>query len=442
MRKIIYALAAALAVFIVALFFLDQKQALTLFLIFFMVGLWTNEALPLGVVSLLPLVLFPSFHILSFKETAPHYAQPVIFLFLGGFLLAIAVEKTALHEYVARKLLSIFPPTPLGLIYSVAIAAALVSSILSNTAVTLMLLPIVLMMSDHRKLKTRLLLALAYGASIGGILTPIGTPPNLILFGFLEKNQLQHTGFIGWLAMMLPLVGLMLFIVPYLLAFSIRKVEISIDRQKPQKMNQSQKKVFYFILALFVLLLLNSKIDPWYKGLGLDERIIFLAAGIFLFLPGVHILSWPDTKKIPFEIIFLFGAGFSIASAFLKSDLAQIIAEPLQSMASLEPWTIIFFSALLVSFATEVTSNTAFISIALPVFYELTEHIHFNQNILLMVATVATSYAFMLPIATPPNAIVISSGHLNIKEMMKRGFWVNLLGVSILTFIASMFWTR
>jgi sodium-dependent dicarboxylate transporter 2/3/5 len=186
-----------------------------------LVALWSNEALPLGVVSLLPIILFPAFDILSTKATTANYSKVIIFLFLGGFLLAIAVEKIGLHKVIAHKLLSIFPKNSRGIIFALSITSALLSSLLSNTTTALLLMSIALFLTDNKKLKIRLVLAVAYGASIGGIITPIGTPPNLILMGFLDDNALEKLSFITWMGKTIPLAAIMLIVVSYILSLVV-----------------------------------------------------------------------------------------------------------------------------------------------------------------------------------------------------------------------------
>jgi len=168
----------------------DEIQARLIGVVIFLVAMWTNEALPLGVISLLPIILFPAFDILGTNATTANYSKSIIFLFLGGFLLAIAVEKIGLHKVIAHKILNIFPSSSRGIIFALAVTSAILSSLLSNTTTALLLMPIALFLTDITKLKIRFVLAIAYGASIGGIITPIGTPPNLILMGFLQENQL------------------------------------------------------------------------------------------------------------------------------------------------------------------------------------------------------------------------------------------------------------
>ena len=405
-----------------------------------LVALWTNEALPLGIVSLLPIVLFPAFNIINTKTTTVNYAHPIIYLFLGGFLLAIAVEKTKLHIYIADKILDFFPSTPKAMIFSLALTSSLLSSILSNTTTALLLMTIAIFITNNPKLKMRFALAIAYGASVGGILTPIGTPPNLILLGVMQEHHIALIPFFQWMWMVAPLVFLMLVSVSLLLGIGVG--DIKIDREvELQPLDAPQKKVIFLLFSLIVLLLVNAPMKPFWNGLGLNESGILLSFGLVLFMPFFNILEWiEDSKKIPYAIMFLFGAGFSIAKAFSATGLADELASHLLHMTHLSPLLLLFSLAFLITFTTEITSNTALISIMLPVVYSVSEQSGINTTLFMMVATVCASYAFMLPIATPPNAIAMSSGAVGVKDMMRYGIVLNLLGIFFIVLTAEYFW--
>jgi sodium-dependent dicarboxylate transporter 2/3/5 len=432
-------LLASIAFFLSKIGFNDQ-HSLLIALVTFLVTLWTNEALPVGIVSLLPILLFPIFDIASTTETSSNYSKSIIFLFLGGFMLAIATQKINLHKVIADKLLGIFPSTPRGVLYALAITSALLSSLIANTTTALLLIPIALYLTNETKLKIRLVLAVAYGASMGGIITPIGTAPNLLLLGFLETNALESISFIKWIALTLPLAGVMLLIMPYILSIGVNHIKFDTNITNISKINKEQKRLIYILLALVGILFLNSSIEPYYSGLGLNEKGILLGFGIIMFMPKIGFLQWEDTKKIPYEIIFLFGAGFSIAMAFNNTGLANEIATKLLSITSFSTLFLILITATLITFTTEITSNTALISIALPIIYSLGEASKIDTSLLLMVSTICASYAFMLPIATPPNAIAMSSGVIKIKDMAITGFIFNLIGIINITIIALVYW--
>lgn len=479
MKKIFFALLASIVAYLLSSWSgLIHSHSILIACIVILVVLWTNEGLPLGVVALLPIILFPSAGLIGLKELATNYASPIIFLFIGGFFIALGFEKTNLHVTVAHKMLTIFPSSIRGRIYALMITSALLSSLLSNTTITLMLIPIVLslaitvtnrshqdfarpdIIAQEQKITERFLIATAYGASIGGILTPIGTPPNLILMGFLTQNNLPEITFTSWMIRMFPIVFLMLLIVPWFLSLGLSKLSTTnseADSSSAEKelhenndnnstapsLTQAQKKMTWFVVALVVVLFANSGIAEIDKSYAVSETFILLGAGLLLFFPKLHILTWEDTAKMPWEIIFLFGAGFAIANTFMNSGLPANFITQLQKLGGLESlplWLILMVVALVVSFSTEITSNTAFIAIALPIFLVVGEHFGVNSVILLSVATVATSYAFMLPIATPPNAIIMASRKVKVKNMVKLGLVINLIGVVCLSTIAYLWW--
>ena len=354
-------------------------------------------------------------------------------------MVAIGVEKTGLHKVIANKMLSVFPNTPRGIIFSLVITSGVLSSFLSNTTTALLLIPLAIFLTEDTTLKVRFSLAVAYGASIGGVMTPIGTPPNLIFLGFLESHQIQALGFMEWMAKVAPLAFCMFIVIGFILSMGIKKLDMN-HFNNPDGLTIDQKKVSFVLIGLIVLLLLNSPMKPFYDGLGLNEKGILLGFGLLLFMPFIKILDWEDSKKIPFEIIFLFGAGFSIAAAFTSTGLAEAIAGKLIAVTDLHPLILMIIIATLVTFTTEITSNTALISMILPVIYSISEAAGLNSMLFMMIATICASYAFMLPIATPPNAIAMSYRVINIKTMASFGFFFNLIGISFVVLFAYFVW--
>ena len=439
-KKISMALILSLISFGLMIIFFNLQQSLMVAAIVLMVTLWTNEGLPLAVVSLLPIVMFPAAGVLTTKEAAVNYANPIIYLFLGGFLIAIAVEKTGLHKIIANKMLGLFPKSARGIIFALIITSGLLSSVLSNTTTTLLLLPIALFLTEDVKLKMRLALGIAYGASIGGILTPIGTPPNLILMGIMEELGMEAIPFVQWMYMVSPLVLIMFIVVGFVMSIGLKDVRIDTDLST-EPLNKDQKKVMYLIGALIFTLLINAPIKPYYNGLGLSEPGILLAAGLLLFMPPFSILDWmQDKENIPYRIMFLFGAGFAIAAAFTKTGMASEIASHLVEFSNMPILFFLLIIAAMVTFTTEITSNTALISIMLPILFKVAEQTGIDATLVMMVATVCASYAFMLPIATPPNAIAMSSGVVSIKTMATYGIIFNIMGILLIVSVANIFW--
>lgn len=434
------AIILSIVVFVLTSSILAPTQALLAGAITLLVVLWSNEALPMAVVSLLPIILFPALGILDTKATASGYSNPIVYLFLGGFMMAIAVEKTHLHRWIAHHLLGFFPHSVRGVIFALAFTSALLSSILSNTTTTLLLMSIGLFLSDDPRIQMRYLLSIAYGASIGGIITPIGTAPNLIFLGFLGEKGLESIPFVEWVMMVAPLAVVMLMVMGSLLSLGVGKVEVLRDTDHPA-LTIPQKKVLFGLIALMGLLFINAPIKPYWNGLGLAEEGIMLSFGLLMFVPQFGLLDWMEDKgKIPFRIMFLFGAGFAIAKAFSETGLADVLAHSLGTLASMEPWVLLLIIAALITFTTEITSNTALISVMLPVIYAFSMQHHLDVTLFMMVATLCASYAFMLPIATPPNAIVMSSGSIHIKDMAKYGVILNIVGIVLIVLCATTYW--
>ena len=440
MKNIFISIIIALGFYFLSSIFFNTQHSILIALIALFVVLWTNEALPIGVVSLLPIILFPAFGILDIKSATVNYSNTTIFLFMGGFMIAIATQKINLHKYISNKLLTIFPNTPRGMIFSLSFTSALLSSVLSNSTTALLLLPIAIFLTEDIKFKARLALAIAYGCSIGGIITPIGTPPNLILMGFMQQNGLEPISFIKWMFLTGPLALIMLIIIPLILSIGLSDIKLEKQVKSKEALLPDQKRLLFILLSLIVVLLVNSKIEPYYSGLGLDETAILLSFGLLMFVPKIGFIKWEDAKNIPYEIIFLFGAGFTIAAAFSKTGLANEVANYMLSLTDLPVILLILMIASLITFTTEITSNTALISIALPIIYSLGKVANIDMTLILMVATICASYAFMLPRATPPNAIAMSSGAVKVKQMAQFGFVINILAILMVTIVALVYW--
>ena len=440
MKNIFISIIVAIGFFLLANIIFNTQHSILIALISFFVVLWTNEGLPIGVVSLLPIVLFPAFGILDMKSATANYSNTTIFLFMGGFMIAIATQKINLHKYISNKLLTIFPNTPRGMIFSLSFTAALLSSVLSNSTTALLLLPIAIFLTENIKFKARLALSIAYGCSIGGIITPIGTPPNLILMGFMQQNGLEPISFIKWMLLTGPLALVMLIIIPLILSVGLGDIKLEKQIKSKEGLLPDQKRLLLILLSLIVVLLVNSKIEPFYSGLGLNETAILLSYGLLMFVPKIGFIKWEDAKNIPYEIIFLFGAGFTIAAAFSQTGLANEVANYMLSLTNLPVMLLIIMIASLITFTTEITSNTALISIALPIIYSLGKVADIDMTLILLVATICASYAFMLPIATPPNAIAMSSGAVKVKQMAQFGFVINILAIIMVTIVALVYW--
>lgn len=439
---IIIALAIGIGFYLLALTTFSDIQSRLIGVIAFLVTLWTNNGLHMGVVSMLPIVLFPIFGLVDSKDVVTNYSKTTIFLFIGGFLIAIATEKSELHKRLATKLLSIFPNTPRGVLYSLMLTAGSLSSILSDTTTALLIIPIAAFLTENPDYKFRLLLGVAYASLIGGIITPVGTPPNLILMDFIESNGLEMIPFATWTVMMLPLAIVMLITAGEILLFGFKKenfVLVKIDMEK-RALTINQKKLVGIISSLAIILALNPVLKYLFD-IHINEKLTLLSFGLFLFLPKINLLDWKeDFAKIPFAIIFLFGAGFSIAMAFQKTGLATEIANILVSFNYLPPIVLMFIIGTGVVFATELTSNTALTSIMIPIIYPFAIESGLDPMLFMLIVGISASYAFMLPIATAPNAIAMSTGHVKTTQMIKRGIFLNIAGILITFTVALTYW--
>ncbi|MCX2716278.1 DASS family sodium-coupled anion symporter [Helicobacter sp. MIT 21-1697] len=441
---ILIALAFGLIAATLARFYLEVsfKVSALLGIIALLVTLWTNKALPLGVVSLLPIILFPSFGILDTKTATQNYANPIIYLFLGGFMLATATEKIGLHRIIANKFLGLFPSTPKGIISALGLASVVLGTALSNSTTAILLLPIALSLTQDYFLKLRFLLAVAFGASISGITTPIGSPPNLIFLGFLGELGFDGISFTTWIFMMAPLTCLMLYAMIYILSRNTSEYHLEINVFADVEVTSTHKRLLFFIIALLVLLFVNSPIKPFYDGLGLNENVILLAFGLLMFVPKIGFLDWDDSKSIPYELIFLFGAGFCIATAFSQSELGGAFEGFFTQFSGLPFILFLFLACLCALIATGFLNTTALIAILLPIVYTATQSflVDNESTITMLAVTICASFSFMIPISTPPNAIVFSQGNIKAWDMVRFGFVLSLVGLIAVPIFAFIYW--
>lgn len=439
-----------------------------------MVSLWITEAAPLAVVSFIPLVFFPLLSISSTKSVAPSYANHNIFLFLGGFCLALAIEKYGLHRRFALNIIKLMGTRPRKIILGFIIATSFLSMWISNTATTMIMLPIALAviasldekLTCYESFAASLMLAVAYSASVGGIATLVGTPPNIVFAGQVKIlfPEIAEINFFDWMKVALPFVLVFLFIIwVYLSFFVFKKAQnclfkegfIEREMDLSEKMTREEKyTLFFFIFTALAWIFRRNidlgffKIPGWSEILGLENFIsdstVAMITAFLLFTFPVNwklrepLLLWEDIRKIPWEIIFLFGGGFALAAGFKESGLSQWIGSKVGALTSLPLIFMIAGICLLVTFLTEFTSNTATTMMILPLLGSLARANNLHPFLLMLPATISASCAFMLPVATPPNAIVFSSGKLKVKTMLKVGLVFNLVGV-ILTVAAVYF---
>ena len=425
---------------------------------------WVTEAVPISVTALLPIVLFPLTGSMELSNTTASYGNKYIFLFMGGFLLATAIQKWGLHKRIALNIIKIIGTNINKIILGFMIATAFLSMWISNTATVVMLMPmgvsIISLLEDNPETTKNenkifgkaLMLSIAYSASIGGIATLIGTPPNLIFAGFLDEAYNIEVTFWQWFQFGLPIsILLLLFTWFYITKVSFKfqrksfpggKKEIVklLEELGPIK-NEEKIILSVFILTAFFWItrsFLWQNIIP-----GLDDTVIAMASGIFLFtLPaenGKRIINWDDALTIPWGIMLLFGGGMALASGFQETGLAEWFGLQITLFQELSLFLLILILITLVNFLTEVTSNTASTAMLLPIIAPIAIGLEINPILLLVATTTAASCAFMLPVATPPNAIVFGSGHLKISDMMKTGVWLNFFSILVLSIIIYFF---
>lgn len=422
---------------------------------------WITEAVSIEVTALLPIVLFPLTGAVSLQETTASYGHKYIFLFMGGFILSIAFEKWDLHKRMALTIIKMVGTNVSQIILGFMVATAFLSMWISNTATSVMMLPIgmaiVLQLKDNPKtienenliFGKALMLAIAYSASIGGMATLIGTPPNLVLAGVVEETYKTEITFSQWFIFGFPISLVLLALCWFYLtkvAFKFQQKQFpggknEIVRQLKELGAITYEEKILFLVFLFAALswitrsFLLTKILPQ-----LDDTIIAILAALLLFvLPskekGKKILQWKDAVKLPWGILILFGGGMALASGFEKSGLAVWLGNQLVSLEMLPLFLLLLALIAAVNFLTEITSNLATTAMLLPVLVSLASAIGIHPYYLLVGATVAASCAFMLPVATPPNAVVFGSGYLKISDMVKKGIWMNILSIILLAIV-------
>ena len=426
---------------------------------------WITEAVPIPVTSLLPMVAAPLMGIAGIKVATASFAHPLIFLFLGGFILSIGMERWNLHRRIALVTMLAVGSKPSQQIGGIMLVTAFLSMWMSNTATTVMMLPIGLsiieLVKSHNEgsqegFSKALLLAIAYSASIGGLGTLIGTPPNALLAAYLSDSFNIELGFGQWMMVGVPLASIMLVIAWYWLTHVSYRVndshitgtkELFTGRlEKLGKISKAEKMV----LVIFVLAAASWIFRPMIAkatGIGVtDTGIAMLAAMSLFILPvdfksGQRLLEWEDAKKIPWGVLLLFGGGLSLAALIKTSGLATFIGEQIPADGAISMVYIIVLVTALIIFLTEITSNTATAAGFLPLLGPIAISMNASPMMLVIPAALAASCAFMMPVATPPNAIVFASGELRIKDMLRAGLMLNLVGVALISAI-SILWAQ
>lgn len=443
---------------------------------------WITEAIPIPATALLPLILFPCLAVLSAKDVAVRYADQNIFLFMGGFFIAMAMQRWDLHKRIALYIIKILGTSPRKIILGFMVATAFLSMWISNTATTMMMFPIGLAVILHAETMIKkeninittekgkfnfgiaLMLGIAYAASVGGIGTLVGTPPNIVFAGIARSlfPKAPEIGFIDWLKIGFPLVIVFLpiiwlYLTRIILPPQLKKIpgskDIIVRDLKALGTMKTGEKLTLIVFVLVALAWIFRKnidlgfflVPGWSHLLGISQYVhdstIAISGALLLFVMPVNfkkrefVLNWEWAIRIPWGIILLFGGGFALAAGFQASGLAQWIGERLAFLSGMPLIVMIFCICILLTFLTEVTSNTATTTMMMPVLGSMAVAMSIHPYLLMIPATISASCAFMLPVATPPNAIIFGSGYLRIPDMARVGFFLNLIGAIIVTCI-------
>jgi sodium-dependent dicarboxylate transporter 2/3/5 len=454
------------ALFILTRFFLeaeglsDQANAVLASTLWIAIW-WITEAIPIAATSLLPIILFPLSGALPLADTTSSFGHRFVFLYLGGFILALAIQKWNLHKRIALNIIKVVGTNVQKIILGFMVATAFLSMWISNTATAVMMLPIgIAIIKQMKDLKNTsedenlifgkaLMLSIAYSASIGGIATLIGTPPNLVFAGIIQETYNIEISFLKWFQFGLPISILLLAISwVYLtkVAFKFKQNEFNKGKEEINRQLEELGSISYeekIVLSVFVLTglawilrtyLLNKFIP------NLDDSIIALISGISLFLFQANnqegkkekIMNWEDAVKLPWGILLLFGGGLAIAQGFQSSGLANWIAENLTQLNGFSLFIILLVVITAVNFLTEITSNLATTAMLLPILAPTAVILGVHPYVLMVGATLAASCAFMLPVATPPNAVVFGSNYLKISDMVRAGILMNIISIIII----------
>jgi len=411
---------------------------------------WIFEPIPIPATSLIPLAVLPLVGVLTPTQVGEAYGSPLILLLLGGFMLSTALARSGAHRRIALGMVHAFgAESPRRLIFGFMAAAAVLSMWISNTATTLMLLPIVLAITEKvtdMRMKVSLLLGVAFAANIGGVGTPIGTPPNLIFMKVYAENTGIEITFLGWMKWALPVVVTMVPITGIWLTRGLKK-QMKFDL--PDVGAWRSEEVRTLVVFLITAILWMTRKEPfggWSALIGVptanDASVALLAVVAMFLIPngrGSRLLVWDTAVKIPWGILILFGSGICIAKAFVSSGLSVTLGAALAGLGQLPLLLMILIICLAVTFLTEVTSNTATTTLLMPILAAAATNTGIDHALIMVPAAMSASFAFMLPVATGPNAVVFGSGLLTIKQMAREGIVLNLIGAAVITSMIYLF---
>ncbi len=457
----------ALLLYFINPFGVSPSAAKVLAIAGLMITWWVTEALPMPVVALLPLVFFPLLNISTLEEAASPYANPVIFLFMGGFMLGLAIEKWNLHRRIALNIVRLTGTSGDRIVLGFILATGLLSMWLSNTATTMMMFPIALsvihVMKESNKgegnianFSLTIMLAIAYASNLGGIATIIGTPPNVAYVGYIQKKYNYDVDFVNWMLICTPLAVLLLISLYWVMVKWLFPNRIKSDAGTKQLIQNeihqlgplsiAEKRVMVIFIATALLWIIRKPLNNVQNLFKLDDTIIAVMCGVALFIcpsgaasrqdqkdnENDSLLEWGDTSKMAWGILLLFGGGISLAAALEKAGLMQQMGQWLAQFSG-NGFILVLVITLVTIFLSEVMSNVAQVIVFAPVVSSLADAIGMNPLLLGIPMTLAASCASMLPMGTPPNAIVFASGHIKLKHMTKAGFVMNMISVILIT---------
>ncbi len=445
---IVFAPCAAICFYFLLSFLgLESKPAIAASITLLTVILWVSEAIPIPATSLIPFALLPLFGIVDHRTVASSLGSHVILLLMGAFMLSKALEKSNVHERLAIYMINLVGlSSGKRLVFAFMLASAILSMWISNTATALIMLPIALAIlknvEDHR-LSIALVLGIAYAASLGGVATPIGTPPNVIFMALYQETTGQELSFLAWMKVGVPVVIISLPLMAWWLTRNVKsKLSLSLPELKPWAIAE-RRVLWVFGLTALAWITRQEPFGGWTALFGLegigDSTVALTAVVIMFIVPDgkkSRLLDWQTAQSIPWGMLLLFAGGIAIAKGFVASGLSDLLGQWLTSFANINVFLLIIIVCLVITYLTEITSNTATATLLLPILGVTAVSLGLDPLLLMVPATICASCAFMLPVATAPNAIVYGTGKVQIKEMVHEGFVLSLITVCVVSSVS------
>lgn len=435
----------------------DPKAVWVIALAAWMITWWTTEAVDMAVTALLPPIIFPLTGVFEIKQALAPYASPIVYLFLGGFILAVAMQKWDLHERISLHILKRLNKSAFTLIAGFGFATAFVSMWVSNTAAALMMLPIAISIINKigknadGNFSIVLMLVIAYAASIGGTATIIGTPPNVAFAGLYAETYGTNIGFAEWLWVGIPFSVLMLLTMIFVLGkiiYPLKGIQTGMtenligDRLKELGRIKGGERMTVIIFSFTVFCWIFKDLIIQYTGItGLGDHLISIMGGALLFIIPFETknmktpLEWKDSKEIPWGILLLFGGGLSLAAGLESTGIIKKVGEWFAGNGDLSVFWLSLALTTFALFATELMSNVALVNVFIPVVFGIAKATDSDPLLLAIPVTLAASCAFMFPVSTPPNAVVFGSGRVKIHQMLKAGIFMNVIGILVIQFV-------